>query len=148
MYAPTANGTLVGRNLEQPQITDSKPKVATNSLKTCAAPLRACCDAENICMPNIKCATTLPAIPPQHCATTYVGTSRQGMPRSIASAKVTAGLKWAPDTGPNVKIRATSAAPVAIVFASRAMATFPAASLSAMIPDPITVETSKQVPTN
>jgi hypothetical protein len=41
------------------------------------------------------------------------------MPPCEASAIVTVGLKWAPETGPNVRIRATSAAPVAMVFARR-----------------------------
>src|SRR6266403_1447375 len=48
--------------------------------------------------------------------------------------------------GPNVRIRAMSAAPVAIVFASNANATFPPASRSAMIPDPTTAATSSSVP--
>ena len=34
MYAPTANGTIRERNLEQPHMTHSKPNVATNSLKS------------------------------------------------------------------------------------------------------------------
>ena len=34
MYAATANGTTLARWREQPQITQSRPKVATNSLKT------------------------------------------------------------------------------------------------------------------
>ena len=32
MYAATANGTAVDRNRAQPQITASRPNVATNSL--------------------------------------------------------------------------------------------------------------------
>ena len=36
-----------------------------------------------------------------------------------ASASVTAGLKWAPEIGPKARISATSAAPVASVFASK-----------------------------
>jgi hypothetical protein len=47
------------------------------------------------------------------------------MPFSIASAIDTTGLKCAPEIGPNARISATSAAPVAIVFASRAIATSP-----------------------
>ncbi len=32
MYEPTANATISGRDREQPQMTQSKPKVARNSL--------------------------------------------------------------------------------------------------------------------
>src|SRR6202007_2472606 len=60
----------------------------------------------------------------------------------------TTGLKCAPEIGPNVRIRAISAAPVAIVFASNANATLPFASRSAMIPEPITAATSNNVPRN
>src|SRR5579872_5985558 len=40
MYAPTANGMAVDLKRAQPQITESRPNVATNSLKSCAPPLR------------------------------------------------------------------------------------------------------------
>src|ERR1700677_4244984 len=76
----------------------------------------------------------------------YTGTSRQAMPRCEASANVTAGLKCAPEMGPNASISATRAAPVAIVFARRATATFPPASRSPMIPDPTTAANRKAVP--
>jgi hypothetical protein len=36
MYEATAKGTAEGRRQAQPQITASSPKVATNSLNTCA----------------------------------------------------------------------------------------------------------------
>jgi len=36
MYAPTAKGTMAERNRVQPQITVSRPKVATNSLSNWA----------------------------------------------------------------------------------------------------------------
>ena len=74
--------------------------------------------------------------------------SGQDKPPSKASATDTTGLKWAPEMDPKVRIRATSAAPVAIVFASNANATFPPASRSAMIPDPTTAATSSSVPRN
>jgi hypothetical protein len=47
MYAPTARGTTDVRNREQPQITESNPNVAMNSLNICGAPLRLRRDAEN-----------------------------------------------------------------------------------------------------
>src|SRR5215472_13004773 len=70
------------------------------------------------------------------------------MPPSKASASVTTGLKCAPEIGPNVRIRTTRTAPVAMVFARRAIATFPAASRSPMIPEPTTAATRNDVPRN
>jgi len=61
---------------------------------------------------------------------------------------VTAGFRWAPETGPKATIRATSAAPVATVFARSAKATFPLERRSAMIPEPITAATRNRVPKN
>ena len=58
----------------------------------------------------------------------------------------TAGLKWAPEIGPRPRISTTRIAPVGIVLPSSASATFPPASLSAMIPEPTTVATSSPVP--
>src|SRR5262252_5454555 len=57
------------------------------------------------------------------------------------------GLKCAPEIGPNVRIRAMRAAPVAIEFASRAIATFPAASRSPMMPEPTMAASNRAVPT-
>ena len=54
MYAATENGTRFARLFATPQITAIKPKVAMNSLKTCAVPWRACCDKENNGSPNIR----------------------------------------------------------------------------------------------
>ena len=42
MYAPTANATESERDRLQPQMTESSPNVATNSLNSCAAPARTC----------------------------------------------------------------------------------------------------------
>ena len=56
---------------------------------------------------------------------------------------MTAGLKCAPEIGPNVKIKVVSAAPVASVLASRAIATLPPASRSPMMPEPTTAARRK-----
>src|ERR1700728_3788670 len=48
--------------------------------------------------------------------------------------------------GPNVRINATSMAPVAIVLARSAMAAFPPLSRSPMIPEPTTAASRKAVP--
>src|ERR1700722_16268950 len=148
MYAPTAKAAIAERRREHPQITASKPNVATNSLKFCAAPLRAWREIETSGNRNIKWAKTVPPTPPTHCAATHQPASLHGNPRSIASIIVTGGLKCAPEIGPNVRIKAINAAPVAIVFARRAIATLPPASRSPMIPEPITAATRNPVPRN
>ena len=56
-------------------------------------------------------------------------------------------MKCAPEMGPKVKISATNTAPVARVFASSAMATFPPASRSPMMPEPTTPASRSAVPT-
>src|SRR5262249_16277050 len=60
IYAPTANGTALGRLRTQPQITERSPRVAMNSLKSCGAPVRTCPDAANSAWPNIPWATATP----------------------------------------------------------------------------------------
>ena len=130
-----------------PQITDSSPNVAMNSLTSCAGPLRTCSEALKSGASNITCAAATPANAPRSCAKRYAGTSRHDSPPSIASASVTAGLKWAPLIGPKVRISATRPAPVAMVLASKASAMLPAASRSAMIPEPTTVASKSAVPT-
>jgi hypothetical protein len=52
-------------------------------------------------------------------------------------ASVTAGFKCAPEIGPKVRTNATSVPPVATVLARSAIATFPPASRSPMMPDPV-----------
>src|SRR2546421_6774830 len=46
MYAATANGTVADRDRAQPQMTASRPNVATNSLNIWAPPARACREAK------------------------------------------------------------------------------------------------------
>jgi len=146
MYAATANGTAALRRRAHPQITAINPNVATNSLNIWDAPLRGRADSIRMGSPNIPCAAHTPINAPATCATTYPATSVHARPPWDASASVTAGLKCAPDTGPNVRISATRAAPVAIAFARSATATFPPARRSAMMPEPTTAARSIAVP--
>ena len=62
------------------------------------------------------------------------------------STSVTAGLKWAPDTAPNIRIRPISAPAVAAAFSSSCRPTSSGDRRLAMIPEPITAMISRPVP--
>ena len=70
MYAPTAKGVNCAFWRDTPQMTDKRPKVAMNSLKSCDAPERTCSDAANTGSPNMACAIATPPTAPSNCATT------------------------------------------------------------------------------
>src|SRR6266852_2948933 len=114
-------------------MTASSPKVATNSLNIWAGPERAWPDAKKSGSSNIRWAAATPAKAPRPWAARYGGTSDHARPPCVASPSVTAGLKWAPEIGPKVRISATRAAPPA--------------RRSPMIPDPTTAARSSAVPT-
>jgi hypothetical protein len=64
MYAATAKGTAAERRRAQPQMTASRPNVATNSLNICAPPARAFREAKNTGSKNITSAAATPAKAP------------------------------------------------------------------------------------
>src|SRR5712691_1426324 len=64
IYAATAYGTAVICCRTQPQITMSKPKVATNSLHHCAPLVRTLREAKKSGSPNMRCAAATPAKAP------------------------------------------------------------------------------------
>ena len=68
--------------------------------------------------------------------------------RLMQKATETTGLKWAPDIEPKIVIIQYSMQPVAIAFARRAIAVFPLAKLSPIIPLPTTLIKSMAEPLN
>ena len=127
-------------------MTARRPKVATNSDPYCAIPDRICAEVCQTVCSNIRCAKTVPHRPPIICQIAYSAAIFGVISPRRAKAKLTAGLKCAPDSGPRIVINTTRIAPVAMVLPSKAMATLPPASCSAMMPDPTTVATSIIVP--
>jgi hypothetical protein len=65
---------------------------------------------------------------------------------SSRSVRVTTGLKWAPETAPNMRMRPTRAPAVAAAFSSSWSPTSPEESREAAIPEPTTAITSSAVP--
>ena len=59
---------------------------------------------------------------------------------------LTAGLKWAPDTGPNMRMSTVRIAPVGSVLQRSASAAFPPDRVAAMMPEPTTAASKKAVP--
>jgi hypothetical protein len=60
---------------------------------------------------------------------------------SHQSARLTTGLKWAPDTGPKIRISTASASMVATEFSSNSNPTSAGLSRAAMMPEPTTADT-------
>ena len=87
-----------------------------------ANPVRTCVDAWMSGSSNMALASTAPAQQPAICATMKaIDCSGRISPRHNATS-VTTGLKCAPLIGPNKAINVASAATVAPVFASNAIA--------------------------
>ena len=76
--------------------------------------------------------------------------SRRRPARAVRRARrrpaVTAGLKCAPETGPNIRISTTRMAPVGSVLHRSASAPLPPASFAAMMPEPTTAASRNAVP--
>src|SRR5579863_2160946 len=74
--------------------------------------------------------------------------SGHGNSRRSEKARLTAGLKCAPEIGPNVRINTAKIAPVGSVLHNSASAPLPPASRCAMIPEPTTAASRNAVPSD
>src|SRR5262245_15437741 len=83
---------------------------------------------------------------PITCAATYTPTIVQVISARSAKARLTAGLKCAPDVDAKIRMSTASMAPVASVLQSGASARLPPASRCAMIPEPTTAASRNAVP--
>ena len=126
----------------------SRPSVATTSPSQSPPLERECVDHDTASRSNIRLATTAPDMPPAICAATYAATARTSRPPNTASASVTTGLRWAPDTGPNARMRATSPPAVAAAFSNSWRPVSCGDSRCAAIPEPTTTATRNAVPQN
>ena len=97
---------------------------------------------------NIRFASTAPPAHPATCAGRYAAASRHRRPPNAASAKDTTGLKWPPDTGPNIEMMANSPAAVAAAFSSNSSPVCPGDSRWAAIPEPTTTAARNPLPSN
>jgi hypothetical protein len=64
---PTNQGTACGAYRTPPRIVTTSVKVATNSPSHCPAPLRAVVPTARGARSNMRCARTVPRMPPTHC---------------------------------------------------------------------------------
>src|SRR5689334_15677892 len=147
MYPPTANAATCARPARTtPRITMINPNVATLSLNQSAPDERVWVDTSTAGSSNMTFATIAPRHAPATWAPTYTSASVVAIPPRMRSASVTTGLKCAPDTAPNARMSATSAAPVAIEFSSNCNPVSSGDSRCAAMPEPTTAATRSAVP--
>jgi len=140
---PTTGSEQLTRAAEQKPYPPP-PKLAMNSLKSRGDTAK-CVENEYKCNPNIRCATTAPAILPANCC--YVRRNfLQGSPRSMASRSVTAGLRGALEIGPKVRMRATSATPRCDGLRQQRDGYLSVGKAITMMPEPPTAATRNAVP--
>src|SRR5579863_370689 len=149
MYAPTAAGASRPRPVRaRAKITNRSPRVATTSDRKCAPLARCLVDQLTAAPANIRLATTAPLIQPPTCAGRYARASRHLRPPNAASTNDTTGLRWAPDTGPNIKMMAKSPAAVAEAFSKSSSPMSEGDRCWAAMPEPMTTAARKAEPRN
>src|SRR5581483_5458373 len=100
---------------------------------------------------NMMLASTAPRLPPNIWTAMYATSSLAPIPvparlPSAQSDSDTAGLKWAPDTGPKSRIRTARPNAVAVEFSSSCSPMSLGDSRAAAMPEPTTIATSRALP--
>ena len=153
MYAPTAGAASAPRPLRtSAKISATRNVVATTSATRCPGVTRSVVEID-VSTPNITLARTAPATAPTTWATAYHPTSPKVRPWPARrprnqSASETTGLRWAPETGPTMRISTVSPSTVAVLFSRSCRPTSSGDSCCAAIPEPTTTATSSAVPRN
>ena len=105
IYSPTDIGTESLFSLSVTKIVNNRPNAAINSEIHWEKPYLIFEEYCNSSKSNIKCAMTTPTIPPQNCAIIYKINVSLLISLFKKKTRETAGLKWAPDIGPNIVIK-------------------------------------------
>ena len=92
--------------------------MAITSANRCASDARCLSEMLIAASANIALAVIAPATQPATWAGMYTSACRHRSPPKLASTRETTGLKWAPETAPNIKMIVNSAAAVAAAFSS------------------------------
>ena len=147
---PIQAGTRTGPSRPLPvrvsaPMIHSSPAVATTSPSSRFAPVRSFVEISSAGRPNIRLASIAPVMAPATWAGMYAAPSPTAISRRTRATAVTAGLKWAPEIGPNVQISRPRTITVASMFISSCTPTS-SVRVVAMIPDPTTAVTRIIVP--
>src|SRR5437763_2160769 len=149
IYAPTSNGATDDRpDRAMPNTTSTSPAVATISPNHSPPPERVLVDHSTAGSEYMRLTSIAPQIPPEICSGMYASRSRRLIPPKNASARLTTGLRCAPDTAPTARMIAIRPAAVAAEFSNSCSPTLPGDSRCAAMPEPTTTATRRAVPRN
>ena len=108
IYEATTVGTLSGKNFSEWIIATSSPAVAKNSDSNIPFVLLETKEMEVCPKSNVKCANTTAEIAPNICKSEYEINSWKDIFFLKYIIKLTAGLKWAPETFEKIVILESS----------------------------------------